>query len=148
MKYIVLLLLSFTLFFPNVTSVTAIVEKSTTQVSNTDLVSCTGEAGDECGWCELMQMVDNIINWLFMFFTLAAVMMVMYVGFKLVVSQGSSEAMGEAKSMMTNLVIGFVIFISAWLIVDTILKMTIDPVSNFGPWNELGKCTPSNALNS
>ena len=24
--------------------------------------------------------------------------------------------------------------------VDTILKMTIDPASKFGPWNELGDC--------
>ncbi len=121
-------------------------EKSTTQVSDTDLVSCTGEAGDECGWCELIQLIDNVINWLFTFFVLAAVMMLMYTGFKMVVSQGSSEAMGEAKGMLTNLVIGFVIFISAWLIVDTILKMTIDPASDFGPWNELGKCTSSNAI--
>jgi hypothetical protein len=106
-------------------------------VSDTDLVSCSGP---DCNWCSLIQLFDNVIDFLFTIFTLAAVAMVMYVGFKMVTSQGSSEAWEEGKKMFSNLVIGFVIFLSAWLIVDTILKGLIDTESGFGVWNELGDC--------
>lgn len=104
------------------------------------LVTCDGP---DCNWCTLVKMADVVIDWLFTFFTLAAVMMVMYVGFKLVVSQGNSSAWEEGKKMFSNLVIGFVIFISAWLIVDTILKGLIDTNSDFGQWNSLGECDHS-----
>jgi hypothetical protein len=115
----------------------ALAAESGAQLS--DLVSCDGVAV-KCDWCTLVQLIDNVIDWLFTFFTLAAVAMVMYVGFKLVTSGGNSSAWEEGKSMFTNLVIGFVIFLSAWLIVDTILKGLIDTNSDFGVWNELGDC--------
>jgi Type IV secretion system pilin len=105
-----------------------------------DIVSCDGGSNDPCNWCTLITMVDNVLDWLFIFFTLAAVMMVMIVGFKLVMSAGNSSQWEESKGMFTNLVIGFVIFLSAWLIVDTILKGLIDTDSDFGVWNELGDC--------
>ena len=113
----------------------ALVPFVTFAVDPEGIVTCTGP---DCNWCTLVGLIDSIINWLFGFFVLAAVMMAMYVGFKLVVSQGNASAWEEAKKHFSNLIIGFVIFISAWLVVDTILKMTIDPKLDFGPWNELG----------
>ncbi len=71
-----------------------------------------------------------------------AVRIVIYAGLKLVVSAGNPSAMSDAKKMLTNVLIGFVIVLSAWLIVDTIMKALLNPnyesgEIEFGPWNQL-----------
>ena len=54
----------------------------------------------------------------------------------MVMSGGSTEGVSEAKGMMTNAVIGFIILLGAWLIVDTVLK-TVMKEGTIGPWNEI-----------
>lgn len=147
MKVLIVLLFAFSILVPSFTTVEA-----NTLVSNTDIVSCTGGGGGvdadgkstnevACNWCTLMKLVENVFDFLFVIFTLVAVGMVMYVGFQLVMSQGSGEAMEKGKAMFSSLVIGFVIFLSAWLIVDTIIKGLVKSDSGFGVWNELsGDC--------
>ncbi len=43
----------------------------------------------------------------------------------MVMSAGNTEGVSEAKGMMTNSIIGFIILLSAWLVVDTILKLVL-----------------------
>lgn len=106
------------------------------------LVTCTGA---DCNLCTFILMVGVIINWLFGFLVLAAVLVLVFAGFKLVVSAGNPSAMEDAKKMATNVVIGLVIVMSAWLIVDTMMKALLDPNledgsgKKFGPWNELSE---------
>ena len=90
---------------------------------DTGLVSCTGP---DCNFCSFVVMINNLISWLIGFLTLAAVLALVYAGFKLVVSAGDQGAMTDAKKMITNIVIGFIIVLSAWLIVDTLMKALLD----------------------
>ena len=101
------------------------------------LVTCDGSIASPCDFCAFMTMVNELIKWLFTILTLLAVMMMMYAGFKLVVSQGNSSAWGEAKGMLTNIIVGFVIVLAAWLIVDTLMKMLADSSAGLGMWNTL-----------
>ncbi len=105
---------------------------------DTGLVTCTGP---DCNFCTFVAMVNNLIDWLVGFLTLAAVLALVFAGFKLVVSAGDQGAMTDAKKMITNIVIGFIIVLSAWLIVDTLMKALIstDPEidAKFGVWNEI-----------
>jgi hypothetical protein len=101
------------------------------------LVTC---AGPDCDMCDFVNMINGIVDWLFGFLVLAAVLALMVAGFKLVVSAGNESAMSNAKSMFTNIIIGFVIVLSAWLIVDTIMKAFLAPDSGFGVWNEIEDC--------
>ncbi len=98
------------------------------------MVTCDG-VDTACTFCTLMTMVNNLIQWLFTMLALIAVMMLMYAGVQLVVSRGNSHAMEEVKGMLTNIVIGFVIILSAWLIVDTVMKMLLNPEAKKGMWN-------------
>ena len=102
------------------------------------LVTCTNP--EDCNWCTFIQMFDRALDFLFKFLTLAAVMMVMYAGFQLVISQGNSGAMEKAKGFISNIIIGFVIMMSAWLIIDTVIKGLVDTEAGYGQWNELKKC--------
>jgi len=103
------------------------------------LVTCSGP---DCDMCSFVAMIEGLVNWLFSFLVLAAVLGLMIAGFKLVTSAGNESAWSGAKSMFTNIIIGFVIVLSAWLIVDTIMKAFIAPESDFGMWNQVpaGAC--------
>lgn len=98
------------------------------------LVTCSGP---DCNLCSFVTMVNNLVAWLVGFLTLAAVLAIVYAGFKLVVSGGDEGAMTDAKKMLTNIVIGFVIVLSAWLIVDTLMKALVAPGVGFGVWNDI-----------
>lgn len=96
-----------------------------------------------CNVCDLVLMVNNIITWMFGILALLAVMGLMVAGFRLVVSGGDVGAWTSAKQMFTNIIVGFVIVLAAWLIVDTIMKALLDPNLAdsqgvaFGMWNQL-----------
>jgi len=109
------------------------------------LVSAQTQGFVQCGYdrmcnaCDLILLVNNLVTWLFSVLAIFAVLALMVAGFRLVVSGGNTNAWEGAKQMFTNVVIGFVIIISAWLIVDTIMKAFLDPSfkSGFGMWNSL-----------
>ena len=99
------------------------------------LVACTGI---DCNFCSAVETANNVINLLFELMIVAAVILVVVAGLKLVTSAGNVSAMQDAKGMLANVIIGFIIVLSAWLIVDTLMKALMgDPNSNgFGPWNQ------------
>jgi hypothetical protein len=68
--------------------------------------------------------------------TLAA-LIVAWAGFKMLTSGGNSGKVSEAKSMMTNVVIGLIILLAAWLMVDTVMKLFVNQAVLIGPWNQL-----------
>lgn len=104
------------------------------------LVTCGNAGQPNCDFCTLVQMVDGVFDFLFVLLTLAAIMMVMYAGFQLVISQGNSGAMEKAKGMVSNIIIGFVIILASWLIIDTVMKGLVSAESGFGQWNVIGEC--------
>lgn len=118
------------LFFP--------VEEVSAQASN--FVPCDGE---DCSACDFVSMINVIIKWLFgMIFVIFAVMMTT-AGFGLVTSGGSQSALEAAKSKFQNAIIGIIIVMAGWLIVDTVMRGTLDggtgEIAGFGPWSEV-KC--------
>lgn len=102
--------------------------------SEYDLVTCSGP---DCNLCTAVDMVDNIVDLLFTLLSIAAVLVLVFAGFKLVVSAGNPGAMSAAKSMITSVIVGFIIVLSAWLIVDTVMKALISEDVDFGVWNEI-----------
>jgi hypothetical protein len=100
------------------------------------LVPCDG-VKIPCNACTFTVMANGLIQYLFTILTLVVVLMIVYTGFKLVISQGDTGAWSKAKDMFTNVVIGFIIILSAWLIVDTLMKVLVGDNSDFGPWNSL-----------
>lgn len=76
-----------------------------------------------CGFNELMQLINNVIK--FLLFTIAtplAALGIVYAGWLYLSAGGSTENTTKAKKILTNIIIGYVIALAAWLIVNTILK--------------------------
>jgi len=83
------------------------------------LVNCSGP---DCDFCSAMNMANNIINWLIGILAVVAVLIFVVAGFRLVTSAGNPEAMSFFKARLLYIVIGFTLVLTAWLIVDAMLR--------------------------
>lgn len=103
-------------------------------------VTCSGV---DCSACDLASMGNEILKWLIgmLFIVFAAIAAVG--GFGLVTSAGNVEAKSAAKSKLTNAIIGIVIVLAAWLLVDTVMKGLLaggtGDIAGYGPWSSV-KC--------
>lgn len=97
---------------------------------------CTGDnAATKCGICDVAQLGQNILNTGIYIAVFFSAIMFAWAGWKAVTSGGDSHAYGEAKGIFVNVLIGLIIILAAWLIIDTLMKtLTGD---KFGPWNKI-----------
>lgn len=89
------------------------------------IVTCGAVDGSqpECNFVELLRTANNIITFLIKFIaTPLAAIIFAYAGFLLLFSGGNSSKMTEAKKIMLNMLIGYVIVLASWIIVKTILS--------------------------
>src|SRR3989344_3739247 len=88
------------------------------------LVPCDGTAANPCDFNAFMALINKVIK--FTLFDLAlpiAAIMFAWAGFLMVTAGGSTERVGKAKRIFTNVAIGFIIAVIAFLIVRTILAI-------------------------
>jgi Trk-type K+ transport system membrane component len=84
------------------------------------LVPCDGP---DCDLSDLIRMGNNIIKFLVYIGVFIGVVMIAWGGFNLVLSQGNESAMEKAKSRIWNVVIGLLIVLLSYLIVETVLNV-------------------------
>ncbi|MBI5079350.1 hypothetical protein HZB06_01575 [Candidatus Wolfebacteria bacterium] len=104
--------------------------------ANADLLPCTGLGCAKLGFCGFGMLGKNIID--FMLYTLVmplAAIMIVYGGIMMMIAGGNESRFASGKSAATSAVIGLVIALLAWLIVDTIIKVITG--GSFGPWNKI-----------
>lgn len=131
MKKIVLFLVFYFLFF-------------TFSAQAAGLVPCGGgESESACTWCNLMQMISNIVNFmLYIIFPIAAAMIVIG-GISIMTAAGSPQKITKGKEIITAAIIGLLIALFSYLIIDTIIKIIAvgwNGIQGLEPWNTL-KCS-------
>lgn len=75
-----------------------------------------------CNFEYLMQLVNNIIE--FLLFIIAAPLVAIilcYAGFIMLTSGGSAEKVTKAKHIIKSVVFGYIIALAAWLVIHTIM---------------------------
>ncbi len=102
--------------------------------ANTALVPCNNNTQDTvdsqgnpvkaapCDFNAFMILINKVVK--FILFDMAipiSAIMFAYAGFLMVTSGGSSEAKTKAKHIFTNVALGLIIAIAAWLIINVIL---------------------------
>ena len=95
------------------------------------------------GTCELVELVNNVIAFLFTIASLIAVIVFVYAGFLLVSSRGNVAQIEKAKGLFSNAIIGFIIMLSAFLIVNTIMSMLLGSDSPVLNWKKI-ECSYAN----
>jgi Trk-type K+ transport system membrane component len=94
------------------------------------LVPCDGP---DCDLSDLIRMGNNIIKFLVYIGVFIGVVMIAWGGVNLVLSQGNENAMEKAKSRIWNVVIGLLIVLLSYLIVNTVL--TVLTGGGFSRWS-------------
>lgn len=123
LKKISILVLGFVIIFTPISLVFAVDGVGIVSDSdcNTKLDS-NGGFSDPCGFDVLLTLVNNFINYLLVYLaTPIFALIIVYVAWLYLSDMGSSENIKKAKTIFKNAIIGYVIILSAWLIVKTIL---------------------------
>jgi len=100
-----------------------------TAQSDGGLVTCTGL---DCDFCNFATMVDNIIDFLVTLLIIIATIILAITGLQMAyTAAGGGEAREILKDRMTNIIIGFILIIASWVLVDTLLKALVtDDLAN------------------
>lgn len=112
--------------------------------SNWHLVPDAHELDSNCpvgaplGFGGVLQLIQNGMNATISFGIIVCVLTIMGAGILWILTPTNPENHSQAKKILTNAAIGLLIILSAWLIVDFVLKLLYDgDTSGFGPWNSI-----------
>lgn len=103
------------------------------------LPECNGVPGraDSCDFQDLVQLVINIYNYLLYFASFVALLMIVWAGVRMLwfsYLENSEEELKSAKLTLTRAIVGLVIIIAAYLIVNTtVLFLTGKDLNSFLP---------------
>lgn len=75
------------------------------------------------GYGALLVVVHNILNDAVVFASMFAVLLITYAGFLFVFNSTSPEMVSKGRKILMSTIIGFVIVLSAWLIVNEVVVM-------------------------
>ncbi|MBY0328726.1 hypothetical protein K2Q02_01385 [Patescibacteria group bacterium] len=93
-------------------------EEIADDVAKGALVPCT----DKCGFDDVFKLLNNVLKFVITVLLIPIfVIMIMYIGFKYLTSQGNPAMHLKFKKMLWHMFLGVVIILTAWLIVRTIL---------------------------
>jgi Type IV secretion system pilin len=97
--------------------------------------------GPDCSTCHFVSMINEIIKWLFGMIAVLFAGLMLVAGFGLVTSGGNPSALSAAKSKFVNAIIGIIIVLSAYLIIDTLMRGLLKggdgTLEGFGPWSQV-----------
>lgn len=99
------------------------------------LVPCEGT---ECTFCHLLVLIQKIIDYMiYLVFPLSAVMIVIGGGY-ILTAGGSESRVSKGKEIITAAIVGLLIALMSWLIIDTIIR-SISSTSFKDDWYKIGE---------
>lgn len=99
---------------------------------------------DSCGTCEFAAMINNIIQFIIEVGVLLAVASMIYAGFMFVTARGNEGQLTKARGIFTNVVIGLVLILAAFLIVNTVMNGLLGTGNGAVSWQQI-ECLYPNA---
>lgn len=81
----------------------------------------TNKLSGGCGWKELGPIINELLKNIILLGIFIATLMIFYAGFILVKGEGSPDSRSRAKSIFLNIIIGMVLLVGAYYIVEFIL---------------------------
>lgn len=89
-------------------------------IVNTDCGYGLSDGGRMCGYSDAIRLIKRIIEYIFVLVLPISAIVFAYAGYLLLTSGGNTEKLKSAKRAMTNVIIGIVVIMAAWLVVKTI----------------------------
>ena len=94
-------------------------QETQTPTSNgvfTGLVPC----GDDCTPCDLLILIQNVLDFALTMAFIMVIGFIVYGGFRWIFSLGKEENLKAGQQIITNAIIGLIIVLSAWIIINTV----------------------------
>lgn len=88
-----------------------------------------------CGFGGVLAIIQNLVNFVISISIIIATIIIAWAGGLYMLSATNPESRSTANKMLMNAVIGIMIVLSAWLVVDFIMKTLYG--GQFGPWNSI-----------
>jgi|SRR3989338_11321664 len=102
-------------------------------VSAAGLVPCSGP---DCNPCSLLQLISNVVNFIVLDITMPlAGLLFLIGGIMMVAAGGSEERFKKGKKVFVDTVIGVLIILGSWVIVNTLITTFGSSVEGFVPIN-------------
>jgi len=86
------------------------------------IIPCT----NNCGWSDFIKLIQNVITFVLYIAIPITVAMFTYAGVLYLTAAGKTGQIEKAHTIFLNVLIGFIIVLSAWLIVNTIANALLD----------------------
>lgn len=99
-----------------------------------DTAITTGGPTGSCSFCDALVVTSNIIDILFNFAIIFGVIMIVVGGVYMMVTSASEQNVSKGKKIITSAVVGVIIALLAWVIVNTIISVLAGPNSG---WNNI-----------
>ncbi|MEJ0053391.1 MAG: hypothetical protein WDN10_01510 [bacterium] len=88
-----------------------------------------------CGWGGFFAVVQNLLKFGLYLAVFFAVLLLVYAGFLFVTNAASPDNVKQARTVVLQTVIGLLVVLGAWLIVNTVMNALYN--GTFGPWNAI-----------
>jgi hypothetical protein len=98
--------------------------------------TCGGNFGEDCNFCNLLGLAQRLINFFIYLSVVVATLLFTYAGILYMTSAPNPGNVEKAHKIFWNVLIGLIVVLGAWLIVDTVMKVFYSE-SEFGPWNAI-----------
>ncbi|MGB9726568.1 MAG: hypothetical protein ACP5OX_00680 [Minisyncoccia bacterium] len=109
------------------------------------LVPCGGPEEPECTICDLLVLLQNIIEFVIRAAFIICIVLIIYGGFRWLLSFGNKDNIAIGQKTIFNALVGLLIVLAAWLIIHTIfwlLSPKIEGIDNLkSTWFKL-ECYP------
>lgn len=115
------------------------VPRDPSKCPQTGLVPC-GTAGCPCEFCDFFVLTNNIIRWMFTWaIPTITIFMLMIGGVLFFFAGAKSDAVNQAKGIITSAIVGLLIIFISWVIINTIFdKVGIVEMPSGWKWYEVG----------
>jgi len=92
------------------------------------LIVCDPGGGNDCNFSSLLILTNNVIQYVIILATSVFSIVFMYAGYLYLTAVGDTGQISKAHGLFKNAIIGFIIILVAWLLVDFILTALLpDP---------------------
>jgi hypothetical protein len=107
-------------------------------IPDASTLDATCPVGAPLSFGAIMHITQNLLGVAIAFAVLIFVIMLAWGGFLLITSAVNAEAKSTARKLLGNAAIGLLVTMSAWLIVDFVMKALYNPNNSaWGPWNSI-----------
>ncbi len=101
---------------------------------------CANEVSDMCTVCDLTQLGKNIIDFFVFFAVIVAALLFVHAGVLYIFSPANPASIARAHKIFISTLIGLLIILASWLLIDFIMKSLYNESEGegaWGPWNDI-----------